>query len=214
MYEIYYNDKLICLMHHAWDVYISEKKGVTLVIPYAGKPSLLLSIMDKMEKNRELSRVYVLAHDVKQLKRDFFSLFEIVEAAGGLVINRKGETLLLYRRGHWDLPKGKIEPNEGKKAAAIREVTEETGVKDVKIIGKLTTTYHIYGKSRGKRFLKPVYWYSMYTSSDFVRPETSEGIEKVIWVKGIDKNLYGFTPIFKNINEVIRQYFIKIKTLS
>ncbi len=43
-----------------------------------------------------------------------------VEAAGGLVLNEKGEVLMIFRRGSWDLPKGKIDPNESVETAAIR----------------------------------------------------------------------------------------------
>jgi 8-oxo-dGTP pyrophosphatase MutT (NUDIX family) len=34
--------------------------------------------------------------------------------------------LLHYESGHWDLPKGKIEPGETKQEAALRELMEET----------------------------------------------------------------------------------------
>ena len=33
-------------------------------------------------------------------------------AGGGLVQNDKGELLLIYRRGKWDLPKGKLDAGE------------------------------------------------------------------------------------------------------
>ena len=214
MYKIYYNEKLVCLLHHAWDIHIQEKKGATLVVPYNNHPSVLLSILDKMEKNSELKNVYILSDNVKQLKKDFFGLFKIIRAAGGLVINRKGETLLMFRRGVWDLPKGKIDQNETKREAARREVMEEAGLKSVGIISKLPTTYHIYGKSKGKRILKPTYWYSMYTTNDDVSPQESEGIEKIVWVKGLDKNMFGLQPIYKNIAQVIKDYYSMVHSMN
>lgn len=36
--------------------------------------------------------------------------------------------LLRYTAGHWDLPKGKIEPGETREEAALRELMEETGL--------------------------------------------------------------------------------------
>ena len=36
----------------------------------------------------------------------------IIEAAGGMVFNEKNELLMIFRRGFWDLPKGKIDPGE------------------------------------------------------------------------------------------------------
>jgi len=50
--------------------------------------------------------------DVERLKADFFSVYKIVEAAGGVIFNPKNEILFIYRREHWDLAKGKIDPGE------------------------------------------------------------------------------------------------------
>ena len=52
----------------------------------------------------------------------------IIQAGGGLVENEKGEVLFMFRRGKWDLPKGKLDPGETLEACALREVEEETGV--------------------------------------------------------------------------------------
>ena len=52
-----------------------------------------------------------------------------------LVLNEKGEFLLLRRSenshtnpGKWDLPGGKVNPDETLKEAVVREVEEETGI--------------------------------------------------------------------------------------
>lgn len=43
--------------------------------------------------------------------------------------------LVLYHRGdYWNFPKGRIEAKESEKKAAARELAEETGVKNIKII--------------------------------------------------------------------------------
>ena len=48
------------------------------------------------------------------------------------MFNFKNEILLIFRNGVWDLPKGgKIEYNESYEDAALREVSEETGVKNL-----------------------------------------------------------------------------------
>ena len=47
------------------------------------------------------------------------------------MFNFKNEILLIYRNGVWDLPKGKIEFGESYEDAALREVAEETGVKNL-----------------------------------------------------------------------------------
>ena len=74
---------------------------------------------------------------------DFCSKYKIVNAAGGIVFNDT-KLLMIFRNGLWDLPKGKVEPNENLKECAIREVEEETGVKDLTIKGKEIISYHIY----------------------------------------------------------------------
>ena len=42
--------------------------------------------------------------------------------------------LLHYHSGHWEFPKGHIEGNESEEETVKREVAEETGLEDIKII--------------------------------------------------------------------------------
>ena len=61
------------------------------------------------------------------------------EKSAGAIIFRKenNETyylLLRYRSGHWEFPRGHIEAGETEEQAARREIKEETGIKDLKII--------------------------------------------------------------------------------
>ena len=80
----------------------------------------------------------------KKIEKHFFKIFKIVEAAGGLVKNSNGAYLFIFRNKRWDLPKGKVQKNEIINEAAIREVIEETGVKNLRIKKSLPTTYHVY----------------------------------------------------------------------
>jgi ADP-ribose pyrophosphatase YjhB (NUDIX family) len=60
--------------------------------------------------------------------------------AGGVVINTKGEILVVNQGGvHWSLPKGHIEPGEGAVEAARREIGEESGIDDLTLIKELGT---------------------------------------------------------------------------
>ena len=61
------------------------------------------------------------------------------ERSAGAVIFRKKDNeiyylLLRYQSGHWDFPKGHIEKGEKEEETVKREVAEETGIKDIKII--------------------------------------------------------------------------------
>ncbi|GAI26090.1 unnamed protein product, partial [marine sediment metagenome] len=42
--------------------------------------------------------------------------------------------LLHYEAGHWDFPKGHLEKGEEERETVRREVKEETGIEDIKII--------------------------------------------------------------------------------
>ena len=68
----------------------------------------------------------------------------MVEAAGGLVFNKDGGILMIFRNGKWDLPKGKLEIGESVEECAIREVQEECGVSGLIIENKIKDTYHTY----------------------------------------------------------------------
>ncbi len=135
----------------------------------------------KALRKEKLPRAYVYHPNREELLNKFTEYIPRVVAAGGVVTNPAGRVLFIYRNDKWDLPKGVCKKKEKLKDCAIREVEEETGVKDLKIENFLRTTYHIF-KRRGKLKLKEVHWYAMTT--DFDGPlvgEESEGIEKVKW---------------------------------
>ncbi|HAH58525.1 MAG TPA: hypothetical protein DCL86_10275 [Bacteroidales bacterium] len=112
----------------------------------------------------------------------FKALFLNLEAAGGLVKNINNEWLFIYRFGHWDLPKGNIEENETPAQAALREVTEETGISGQYITNELPHTYHTY-LFKNHKVLKHTYWYSMfYQGNEFLKPQTDENIERAVWL--------------------------------
>ena len=57
------------------------------------------------------------------------------ESAGGIVLNRKDEVLVVSQRGNsWSLPKGHLDPGETPLEAAIREIAEETGVSELALV--------------------------------------------------------------------------------
>jgi len=210
MYEIYYNDKIIRLLHSNMQSFYRKTSDKVLNVHYPGKNKHIHSYLDKIEKSRVLEEINVYATDLKGLKEAFFGVFKIVEAAGGLVLNEKGEMLLIFRRGSWDLPKGKIDPDETKKEAAVREVIEETGVQDVVRLNKLVTTYHIYKtKHSAKRMLKPTYWYLMASHTTGVTPQEEEDIELVEWVSL--KDLSRKKPMYSNISQVLSRFISRLE---
>ena len=62
-----------------------------------------------------------------------------MEKSCGVVLLNSNKVLLLQHpdtttSGHWDFPKGHVEKGEDEVQTALRELKEETGIDDVKII--------------------------------------------------------------------------------
>lgn len=105
-------------------------------------------------------------------------------AAGGLVYNESGELLMIFRRGKWDLPKGKLDEDELIEDCAVREVMEETGLINV-VRGKLIgVTHHQYFDQWVKEeVIKETHWYRMQAPGiQSLVPQTEEDIEIIRWV--------------------------------
>lgn len=63
-----------------------------------------------------------------------------IQTAGGIVVNTEGKIAVVRQSNRfipWSLPKGKVESNEDILAAAIREITEESGITQLELIKKL-----------------------------------------------------------------------------
>ena len=131
-------------------------------------------------KRRKKAFIYHPNHE--EILKKFTKKIPLEIAAGGVVTNKEGRVLFIFRNNKWDLPKGKLEKGESLEAAALREVEEETGVKGLKLENHLKTTYHIF-KARGRYKLKEVHWYAMKTSyTGKLKGQKSEGIAKVKWM--------------------------------
>ena len=206
MYEIHINDSKIYLTKSAFVDSIAPD-NCTLIAKYNGKAKTLLNYIDKAEKSKDAIKIVLHNPQVNILKNHFFSLFKIIKAAGGIVLNEKGELLMIFRKGLWDLPKGKMEKGEKRKQTAIREVMEETGIRDVNILSSLPNTYHTY-KIGGQRVMKQSFWFVMETLHQTLKPQTEEDIEKAEWVSISDMRSGKYNPIYRSIDSLI-QYFIK-----
>ncbi|MDX1751890.1 MAG: NUDIX domain-containing protein [Salinimicrobium sediminis] len=189
MYKVFVNDIPIILS--------TERDMGEKYISFPLKEVKLKRIIKKINKGKLL---YVnLYHDKKEkLLKHLFKKLPVVTAGGGMVLNSNNEVLFIYRNGRWDLPKGKVEKNESIEAGAIREVEEETGVKNLKISKFLQTTYHIFQR-KGRYRLKVTYWYEMTTDyTGELVPEEKEGIKKVKW-KNMKKAQKALTKSYANI---------------
>ncbi len=129
-----------------------------------------------------LAKINVICENLPHDWCNFLENFEVREAAGGVVQNKSGSYLWIYRFGTWDLPKGHIEKGESKEIAALREVEEECNVRDLEIEKALQTTYHVF-KQGTKNIMKVTYWFQMKTTqeNDVLIPQVEEGITEVVY---------------------------------
>jgi len=165
----------------------------------------ILEIDEILKKLRKHKKIYLFFPKKKDLIKEFKSKIKTIYASGGIVKNKKSEILFIFRRGKWDLPKGKADKGETKKQTALREVKEETGVKKLVINKFFSTTFHIVRNNK-KYYLKETTWYLMSSNyeGDLI-PQIDEGIKSVKW-----KNLKQVKKIkektFKNISIILDDY--------
>ena len=203
MYKIYINETPLLLTSNADVMQFGPASEKILILRYAGKKKFLLNVVNQLESTNRFEKVVVFHHDLEELWAVFCKIFKIIEAAGGVVFNKKKEVLLIHRRGYWDLPKGKIDPGELPEEASIREVQEETGLSQITLGAHLANTWHTYRK-KGKRILKKTYWYEMATEQIALSPQTEEDIELAVW-----KNLHEYFArpdrVYGNVLDVLRR---------
>jgi ADP-ribose pyrophosphatase YjhB (NUDIX family) len=183
MIQIFYKEKPIIISDKK-----SDLKNSLIIDPELLENLDLLKLLTK----KKINSIGVFSNEFEIIINVFKKKFPEIIAAGGKVINNKSEILFIYRNKKWDLPKGKAEKNENISQTALREVEEETGIKNLSIIKPLDKTYHIF--KRGKtNYLKTTYWFEM--KSDYngkFKPQKKEGITRVEWI-GVE-NLSSILP--------------------
>lgn len=181
------------LIHHDDSVFIDELNSHTIK-----------SMIHEMQQDKIHAGVF-FHPDLVELKKAFFKKFTIVTAAGGIVENEKNEVLLIFRRGKWDLPKGKLEKGENLEDCAVREVEEETGLQQIQLANLFTITYHTYHEGT-KFILKDSHWYSMKVSGEQkLTPQVEEDILEIKWVNKFETLPY-WTDTFPSVVDVLRLY--------
>ncbi len=142
----------------------------------------LTTAVKTLVDHSDVLSAHLWSPDIEGVWEEFRSMYKFIVAAGGAVTDEDGRLLVIKRLGKWDLPKGKVEPDEAIEAAAIREVQEECGLKELKIIAPMPSTWHTYER-KGKMFLKRTDWYLMRGSSkEVLTPQMDEDIEEVRWM--------------------------------
>lgn len=173
----------------------------------ADKVDELLRLMTD-SKLKLLFSITFASDDKRSLIDHIKRKFKVIQAAGG-VVDKQGKILLIYRKGRWDIPKGKLDKGENIKECAIREVEEETGVK-VTIDKKIKATWHTYVTNK-KYILKKTHWYVMTCVDDTnLAPQEEEGIKEAKWMS-LTELRSALYDSYRSIRYVIQEYHKLLK---
>ncbi|RPH85271.1 MAG: NUDIX domain-containing protein, partial [Chroococcales cyanobacterium metabat2.561] len=140
MYKVFTNNKTIIIS----DLIPKEYLSSDLIHVIEGLDLNALHDLDNLTALSDYETILILAPDPDALKRRLFEKYYPIKAAGGLVINKKADLLVIFRRGVWDLPKGKTDLGESGSEAALREVEEETSIQAAITSETPVITTHIY----------------------------------------------------------------------
>ncbi len=199
MYKVFVNDKPLFLTNE-----ISKETNFELfLLESVDIEQLIIKIFQN-----KIHKAYLYHPDEKEIMKTLKSKIPVNKAGGGLVYNKKGEVLFIFRGGKWDLPKGGTEKWEDIEDTAMREVEEETGVNQLRIAKKLQKTYHVF-KRNGVYKLKITHWFEMQSDFEGIPVgQIEEGIEKVMWVAPNE-----IPEILKNSYENIKLLFEEEKII-
>lgn len=135
----------------------------------------------------------------------------VEKSAGAIILREEGDkTLFLllhypatsHRAGkeYWDLPKGHIEKGEKIEDTVKREVKEETGLNDIKIVRGFKETIKYFFRWEGKNILKFVTFFLTETKTKEVK--ISDEHVGFIWLS-YEEALEKLT--FKNAKDVLKK---------
>jgi 8-oxo-dGTP pyrophosphatase MutT (NUDIX family) len=177
--RIYFGDKPLFLSEEKEEElkpFLEDKK--TVIIKDL-KRDELRSVIAKMQETG--TGAGVILSKMPDAFEAVIKEFTLIQASGGLVYDNN-QILMIFRRGKWDLPKGKLDEGEDLVQCALREVQEETGLIRLGYEQTLCTTYHTYYEG-GKHILKESFWHIIKgDNSESLVPQTNEDIEKCEWV--------------------------------
>jgi ADP-ribose pyrophosphatase YjhB (NUDIX family) len=142
----------------------------------------LAEVLARMRSGTLRTGVHAFGPGADRLWQMLQAVHVPVSAAGGAVVDEMGRLLAIRRLGKWDLPKGKVDKGEGIAEAALREVNEECGLRQLQIIAPLPTTWHTYER-KGRQHLKRTDWFLMRgAAQEALAPQSEEDITEARWM--------------------------------
>ena len=200
-----YSDKRAIIICRPEEAALTDPNAVEL---HLGNITDISSFISLFEITPTLERIYIPSDDPEGTYRAVCGEFKEVNAAGGLVSNGRGGSLLIRSDGLRDLPEGRQEAGEDISVTAVREVQEETGVDNLIPGPLICVTDHCYRRD-GIWHLKHTWWYQMtYDAPVDLSPQTEEDITKAAWVAKSS-----LPPFLKDTYPSIKEVFIEAKSV-
>jgi 8-oxo-dGTP pyrophosphatase MutT (NUDIX family) len=202
--KVYFNEKTLYLTDGIDDEIKVARQQENVVFQDEFSPEAVELMVHELR--RPALHAAIFQHsNLEELRQEFWKHFKLVQAGGGLVLNENDEILMIFRRGSWDLPKGKLDEGESIEECAVREVKEETGLADVRMKNPLLITYHVYPEN-DETILKESHWYRMKASGDTeLIPQTEEQITDIRWAS-LEEALELAKNSFPSIKDVLQAF--------
>lgn len=177
-YVVHIDGKPLTIAERAPDGDSSQQ----LLILDGDDPQAIMQAISALEEPSAWQGAVLVGADPEAIWERYGDHYRFVQAAGGCVTDERGHLLAIRRLGRWDLPKGKVDEGESVEEAAVREVMEECGLRDVERGAHLCATWHTYVR-KGERHLKRTDWYRMRASSrQPLTAQVEEDITEVRWL--------------------------------
>ena len=197
-------------------IIIHEPQGKTILTDFPPQPAedlnhstytLPLSPIGQSMADTSDKLNIIHGENIEEIFKKYIADKIIIEAAGGMIFNDENKLLLIFRKGMWDMPKGKLDEGESIEECALREVTEETGLFTLTIEHKLQITYHTYFIGN-QLILKPSHWFKMrFTGDEKLTPQSEEDITEIKWVTE-EEAMQLLPTMYASVEEMIKSYFL------
>lgn len=166
--------------------------------------------IDKWLCSKEVCCSTIMGYSSTEIASGLKKHFRLQHAAGGIVMIDDA-VVTIIRHGIPDLPKGHVERGESPEEAAMREVTEETGLHNLEILKPLPSVWHCFD-DYGFWCLKKTSWFLMKSNANFCpRPQQEEGIREVVLTRKNELPMF-LQDTFLSISKILGPELYSILT--
>jgi 8-oxo-dGTP pyrophosphatase MutT (NUDIX family) len=111
-----------------------------------------------------------------------------IESAGGVIINEFNEVVIVFTDTHsWQFPKGTVENNEKYLDTALREIEEETGLKNLEYVKPLPIYSRISTHEKDTR--REIHYFLFKIQKQDLVPSAEVTQSKWVAIQKVDEEL-------------------------